>query len=203
MKSESAKKLLWIKKWILTVDPHYHGNVVKFKKKRGLDEYDVSIYLPVIDKNLSVTVNRQIDGLIQVADEACVLIDEYLNSHTEIKIDNPYSDSHQVIEYDDKGKIVGLAYDPSYIKSRIKKMDDMRKLCKKNIKGIIDKVDKNQKIFIKVIDKSFYGDMALSQIHMNVTDYLKDVYQQKPDSVSTVIYDDYVIIVGYFYPLGE
>ena len=221
---KNANNIMWVEYWIERHIEQYKipakesgtpfkmegpapRKLIKYDEEIAAEPYKgnkwiCTINIPLVEETIEAIATTEINAMINAADKAAKLINEYLEFHPELRIRNRFKNGHWQIIGDKKGNFIEMGLSPEARKREGKKMTDMMSNSLKTIENAISKLERingtSKNLFIQVLDKDlFKGNMSTRDILNFITDKIREEYGVLTCTVSFSKTRDHVIVVGY------
>lgn len=201
---KSANNIMWVEYWVRQAHPSYADfniEAVKYDCYRWICE----IELPLINKTVKSISEAEVNAMCNAADKASKLIDEYIKSHREMRIENIYKNDHWIICGNEDGTFHSLKQNRIGNEKRTKefKNETMNSLeeTKKAINIIANALGSKENLFIQVIDQSLFSEkLTIGEILQLVESRIEKEYQTTRLSIYYDREGNSIIAVGYTVP---
>ena len=196
-----ATNIKWVEYWMRQAHPSCDGYEI-YAREIQKDKWVCEIELPLIEKTVKSTSSDYERAIINSANKAAKLIDEYMKNHLELDIRNIFEKEHWVIAGFDESRTKNKDGIQAKAKLLLKEIGaqvriaDSIEVIKKSINKIGTINNNKKNVFIHVISKSQFSetyspqeamDEALANIRKSYI-WLQCISTYDPVTESIIIY---------------
>ena len=175
----NASNIKWVEYWIQKAHSsfeNYQLTATKCDEHRWICE----IELPLINKTIKATSEKEVNAMLNAAEKAAKLINQYMEAHPELKILNRFKDEHWEIESDETGKLLSIGAKEDLRKqpgTMTKLAIDTLETVRKSIEKIVETNGESNNLFIQVLDRSLFDkDKTIEEIIHEVSEKIEKDY---------------------------
>ena len=197
----NANNLMWVEYWIQNVSPtnkDYELFAEKYDDKKWICE----IHLPLINEIAKSISTKEVNAMINASEKAAKLINEYMKSHPELKINIKFICEPWEIESYESGNFVSIGMKRAWIRKQFKEIEKVEKApfksIEKTIKNLAEINGTSKNLFVQILSRSLFDkNKSIEEIMCEVDDKIICSYRVDNLSVSYNDNDDCIIAMGY------
>lgn len=197
---KNANKIAYVERWMLV-----HRKTKDFE---GIEANQLpngkwlcEIELPLVNKTAKAVSTSEIGAMLNAAEKATKLIQEYLKEHPDMRWIPLSKFRHWKIGYDEHG-LIEIRLDSDY---RKKMGEGMLRMKQESIKAVEKSVSRIKRIigtdkdlFIQVIDRSLFDKGATNdEIYKKIFDTMYDEHNIHIDNICCTNDGNHIIVIGY------
>ena len=199
---KNANNIIRVEEWVKRYHPFMSEyGIVADELANG--NWACKIELPVVNQTVYVESNREVMAMLNAAEKASELIDEYLSNNPKHLFNQYHNDCNWVIESDEKGNFLSLGMDEADRKELHRKQNEIEtnvmQVVKKSLVEINNVGGSTDGLYIRVFSPFDFPEDTSIQDMLEKT---HSIIEKETHLYScTITYDeglDRIIAVGYF-----
>ena len=202
---KSATSMVWVDYWIEHFDSsNKHSEIYADELEDG--RWRCEINLPLICDKIVSTSKTEVGAIKNASDKAARVINQYMNSHPELSIQNPYKGKNYIFEEDDYGRYKSAHLSNLERKRMANHFENANSSSIKIIQNAIKRIAKlygtSDNLLIQVLDQSLFDDdKPICQI---LNEYVDQTEIKFNTTSTSAFYDKDIgkfILIGFSSPI--
>ena len=159
--TKNANTMMWVEYWIQQAHPSFKDYEL-IAEQYDCYRWICEIELPLINKTVKAISEKEVNAMLNASNKAAKLIEEYMESHPDKRINNPYKNAHWVVETNEDGKWLCTRINRAGIRKMnrqdVNRFKYISNTINKATKKILKKLNIEDGFYVKVIDRSLFSD---------------------------------------------